>query len=126
CISHQYSSSFVLHCSINLRRAHKSTLFPYTTLFRSWEKDFNKVKELSDEIIKFKGKVVENSNSLYEVLTKRDKILRLINNVFAYTHMRLDEDSRNSTYQALNDRDMNLSVLVSEETCFIVSESIIY
>src|SRR5699024_826722 len=87
-----------------------------------WEKDFNKVKELSDEIIKFKGKVVENSNSLYEVLTKRDKILRLINNVFAYTHMRLDEDSRNSTYQALNDRAMNLSVLVSEKTSFIVPE----
>lgn len=87
-----------------------------------WEEDFNKVKELADEIVKYKDKVVENSETLYEVLTKRDEIMRLASNVFAYSHMRLDEDSRNSTYQALNDRAMNLYVLVDEKTSFIVPE----
>ncbi len=87
-----------------------------------WEKDFNKVKELANEIVEYKGKVIESSQSLYQVLNKRDKLLRLVDNIFTYSHMRLDEDSRNSIYQALNDRAMNLCVLVEEKISFIIPE----
>lgn len=88
----------------------------------AWEKDFENVKKLVKEISKYKGKTVESSNTLLEVLKLRDNLYRTISNVLVYARMRLDEDSRNGTYQALTDRATNLYVLVNGETSFIVPE----
>lgn len=87
-----------------------------------WEEDFKSVKELVKEISKYKGKTVESSSKLLEVLKLKDDLYRKISNVLVYARMRLDEDSRESTYQALTDRATNLYVLVNSKTSFIVPE----
>lgn len=87
-----------------------------------WEEDFKKVKVLADEIVVYSGKTVENSKNLMKVLVLKDNLYRLSYNVLVYARMRSDEDSRNSTYQALTDRAMGLAALVQEKTSFIVPE----
>ena len=87
-----------------------------------WEEDFKKVKALADEIEVYKGKTVESSKTLLEVLVLKDELYRLAYNVLVYARMRSDEDSRKSTYQALTDRGMGLTALVQEKTSFIVPE----
>ncbi|WP_077370029.1 oligoendopeptidase F [Anaerosalibacter sp. Marseille-P3206] len=87
-----------------------------------WEKDFEKVKTLANEIEVYSGKTVESSKNLLDVLVLKDELYRLSYNVLVYARMRSDEDSRNSTYQALTDRAMGLAALVQEKTSFIVPE----
>lgn len=87
-----------------------------------WEEDFKKVKVLADEIEVFKGKTVESSSNLLKVLVLKDELYKLTYNVFGYARMRSDEDSRNSTYQALTDRAMGLAAMVQAKTSFIIPE----
>lgn len=87
-----------------------------------WEKDFNKAKKLAVEIETYKGKTVESSSNLLKVLELKDELYRLSYNVYGYARMRSDEDSRNSTYQALADRAMGLLAFVQESTSFVIPE----
>ena len=87
-----------------------------------WEEDFKKVKVLADEIEVYSGKTVESSKNLMKVLVLKDNLYRLSYNVLVYARMRSDEDSRNSTYQALTDRAMGLAALVQAKTSFIIPE----
>ncbi len=88
----------------------------------SWEEDFKKAKELSKEIKKYKEQIGNSSKTLLEVLTLNDKLSRITSNIYTYAKMKQDEDTRNSTYQALTDRATGLMVEVEESQSFIVPE----
>lgn len=88
----------------------------------SWEESFKKAKELSKEIKKYKDQVGDSSRTLLEVLTLKDELSRITGNIYTYAKMRQDEDTRNSTYQALTDRATGLMVEVEESLSFIVPE----
>lgn len=88
----------------------------------SWEEAFKKAKELSKEIKKYKDQVGDSSRTLLEVLTLKDELSRITGNIYTYAKMRQDEDTRNSTYQALTDRATGLMVEVEESLSFIVPE----
>ncbi|WP_425447071.1 oligoendopeptidase F [Dethiothermospora halolimnae] len=88
----------------------------------SWEDDFKKLKELSNEITEFKGKVVENSNTLLEVIELKLKIDRKLENIYTYAKMKLDEDTREDKYQSLNDRATSLMVEINGKLSFITPE----
>jgi len=87
-----------------------------------WEEDSKKAKELSKKIKEYQGKLTTNSMILLEVLKLRDQLSRITENIYTYAKMRQDEDTRNSTYQALTDRATGLMVEVEESLSFIVPE----
>lgn len=87
-----------------------------------WEEDFKKLKQLSKNILKYKGAVVSSSQMLLEVLRLKDNISRISENIYTYAKMKLDEDSRNDKYQSLTDRATSLMVEVEESMSFIVPE----
>ena len=87
-----------------------------------WEEDFNEIDKLSDELAKYKGKVTENSKTLLNVINLKLNISRKIGNLFTYSKMRLDEDTRKDKYQGLNDRAKGLMVKVEGKLSFIVPE----
>ncbi|WP_416197610.1 MAG: oligoendopeptidase F [Sporanaerobacter sp.] len=87
-----------------------------------WEEDFKKAQELAEKITEYEGRTVESSATLLEVLKLRDELFRLTENVVVYARMRSDEDSRNSTYQALADRGMSLAAQIEEKASFIIPE----
>ncbi|MBM7644037.1 oligoendopeptidase F [Scopulibacillus daqui] len=89
---------------------------------QEWEKAFEHVKSLIPEVEAFKGKLGESANTLYQALQKQDELTMALGKLFAYAHMKSDEDTANSTYQALNDRASSLATLVGAKLAFIVPE----
>lgn len=87
-----------------------------------WEKDFEKVKALIPGVTAFKGKLGDSPETLYQGLQKQDELTMTLHKLYAYAHMKADEDTGNSTYQALNDRAGNLATLAGSELAFIVPE----
>ncbi|MGV3488189.1 MAG: oligoendopeptidase F [Tuberibacillus sp.] len=87
-----------------------------------WEKDFNAVKELIPQVTSYKGKLGESSETLSQMLKKQDELTMTLNKLFAYAHMKADENTANSTYQALNDRVRGLAATVGSQLSFVVPE----
>lgn len=70
----------------------------------AWEADFAKLTSMLPEVQSYQGKLGESGQSLLAAFTARDTAYELVGKLYVYAHMRLDEDTANGTYQALNDR----------------------
>ena len=55
----------------------------------------------------FQGKLGESAESLYDALQFQDQLLERLGKLYAYSHMRYDQDTTNSFYQGLDDRMKN-------------------
>ena len=87
-----------------------------------WEQEFQAIKELLPKLTEFKGKLGDSANNLLEALQYEDEISMRLGKLYTYAHMRYDQDTTNSVYQALNDRATNLYSQVSSSTAYIVPE----
>ncbi len=87
-----------------------------------WEEDFTELKKLSEQITKYKGKTVESSKTLLNVIELSNDIKRKSENIFTYAKMKLDEDTREDKYQSYTDRAKSLMVESEERLSFIVPE----
>ncbi|HDX9588296.1 TPA: oligoendopeptidase F [Bacillus pseudomycoides] len=87
-----------------------------------WETEFQAVKELLPKLTEFKGKLGESANALLETLQYEDEISMRLGKLYTYAHMRYDQDTTNSSYQALNDRATSLYSQVSSGMAYIVPE----
>ena len=88
----------------------------------AWEADFQALKEKVPALIGFKGRLGESAETLYEALQLRDDLSRQLHKLYTYAHMRYDEDTANSHYQALNDRAGSLASQVSAQLAFMTPE----
>lgn len=88
----------------------------------SWDADYNRGKLLAQDFEKYKGRVLISNENLYNALVDKDKLYRIIENLYVYSNMKLDEDTTNSTSQALSDKALNLRVEVKEKTSFLEPE----
>ncbi len=84
-------------------------------------KEFQAIKELLPKLTEFKGKLGDSADNLFEALQYEDEISMRLGKLYTYAHMRYDQDTTNSVYQALNDRATNLYSQVSSSTAYIVS-----
>ena len=87
-----------------------------------WESDYNKVKADTSNLLKYKGKLAESAETLFEGLKANSEVARLFDKVYTYAHMRSHEDSARSLYQDFADRVDSLSVEVSSANSFMVPE----
>ena len=69
-----------------------------------WEAGFKRVSEMLPDLAAFQGRLNESGKTLLAAFSFRDSILERLGKLYSYAHMRLDEDTTNNTYQALNDR----------------------
>ena len=88
----------------------------------AWEKEFQEVKALIPHVKDFQGKLGESAGSLYEALQFQDGLLERLGKLYAYSHMRYDQDTTNSFYQGLDDRMKNLYAQAASGLAFIVPE----
>ncbi|WP_214739820.1 MULTISPECIES: oligoendopeptidase F [unclassified Exiguobacterium] len=88
----------------------------------AWESDFQALKEKVPALIGFKGKLGESAETLYDALQLRDELSRMLHKLYTYAHMRYDEDTANSHYQALNDRAGSLASQISAQLAFMTPE----
>lgn len=87
-----------------------------------WEKDFIKVREMSKDLLKFKGTLSSSPDNLLNCLNLSFETSRLMEKVYVYAHMKSHEDTTDSLYQSLADRADSLSIEASSMGSFITPE----
>lgn len=88
----------------------------------AWEKSFEELKSESDEILRFKGRLYEGADVLSEALKVSETIERKLEDVVVYAHLKLDENTKDGSYQSMNSRAESLAATVSEKSAFFMPE----
>ncbi len=87
-----------------------------------WEITYNQLQSRIPEITKFQGKLSESADTLFELLKLKDNLLEQLGKLNTYSHMRYDQDTTNSFYQAMYAKVGSLATKVSSAMSFIVPE----
>lgn len=88
----------------------------------AWEKEFEEVKALIPQMEKFKGKLGESAQTLYNALQEQDELTMRVSKLYTYAHMRYDQDTTNSFYQGLNDRIKTLYTQIASALSYVTPE----
>lgn len=88
----------------------------------AWERDFKKAEKLIQEFPRLQGKIKESAAGLKEVLKSRDQLDQLLERLYVYAHLQLDQDTTNSRSQALSQRIISLATEASTAQSFLVPE----
>lgn len=87
-----------------------------------WEEDFLKVKKLLEKVEDYKGNLTNSGKDLLNGLELIMEIQEIVSRLYAYAHMRQDEDTSNQIYQGIYNRAQGLYNEVSSATSFMVPE----
>ncbi len=87
-----------------------------------WEQNFQALQKKLPTLETLQGTLAQNGQALLTVLRKRDEIYEALEKLYTYASMRKDEDTTNSTYQAMADRAMQLFVRTSTVASYIEPE----
>ena len=88
----------------------------------AWDKEYKEVKGLLPSAEKFKGKLGDNAEKLFEALTFQDEVAERLGKLYAYSHMRSDQDTTNSFYQGLDSRMNSLLAEMGSAFAYLVPE----
>ncbi|MDQ6598496.1 oligoendopeptidase F [Bacillus salipaludis] len=85
----------------------------------SWENDYKQIEEMAEKLKKFDGNIVDGQ-SLYQYLKLSEELSFVFNKLYAFAMLKVDEDTRETASQVLQDRAKQLSVKVSSSTSFFM------
>lgn len=110
------------------RNAYKDNKWKIEDLYKS-EEDFNKeLKKLEtkvQEYSNYKGKILESSDTLLSFLKFDTEFSKRLEQLFIYAHINNDSDTRDSHYQELYGKVINLNALYNELTSYVVPELLV-
>lgn len=84
--------------------------------------ELKKVSESIDVVSKYRGKILESSKTLLNFLQESDELERKLYKLYYYAHLKLDQDTTNTFYQAMEGKITNLLQQYSVLTSFVVPE----
>ncbi|ADJ14302.1 oligoendopeptidase F [Halalkalicoccus jeotgali] len=87
-----------------------------------WEAAYESLSERIPELEAYEGHTTEGGETLYELLSLREDVMRDLSQVAAYARMRRDEDTRDQEYQALTARAQSLASEASSAVSFLEPE----
>jgi oligoendopeptidase F len=90
----------------------------------AWEKDFERVKQLTGQVPEFRGHLGETTDKLLGCLKYSDELTSLCEKLFVYARMKRDENNAEPVYQALTERASALTTEVYAAISFVVPEII--
>lgn len=73
-----------------------------------WEKDYKEVSNSLRTIEKYKGKILESTNTLFEMVTTYFNVARKVEKVYIYAHLNYDAETGNTKYQNYDGMVKNL------------------
>jgi oligoendopeptidase F len=88
----------------------------------SWQEEFKQLQEEFPKVEAYKGKLGESAEQLYNYFKLEDELSMRLGKLYAYAHMRYDEDTTNSFYQGLNAQAETLITQASSAMSFAVPE----
>ena len=96
-----------------------------TSIFASdeeWEAEFKAIEALEQEAKTYKGKATESAESLYKTLQFGDRMYERFSKLYVYSHLKHDQDTTNSQYQATDSRVRSLGAKLSAVWSFLTPE----
>lgn len=87
-----------------------------------WEEELSELKKEIKKFQEYQGKLADQASNLYDLLVLQDKIAERLGKLYTYAHMRYDQDTTNSFYQALNAKAENLLTQAASAMSYIVPE----
>lgn len=90
-----------------------------------WYKNLDVLRGYKEKILAFKGKLGSSSKTLLEFYQQVEELLRLLDDLLNYSSRKRDQDTKNSTYQAMDGAMMTAYVEVSEVLSFETPEIIL-
>ncbi|WP_252502449.1 oligoendopeptidase F [Sporosarcina sp. Marseille-Q4943] len=87
-----------------------------------WEQEFKEIEELSGKAETFKGTLNQGADALFEALSYRDTIYQRMGKLYTYAHLKGDQDTTNSFYQAMESRAKTLYVKISTALSYFTPE----
>lgn len=103
----------------------KELTWELETIFASdelWEEEFDKLSTDIPKIKEFQNKLGESADTLYQLFKTQDEMSERLGKLYAYSHMRYDEDTTNSFYQAMNQKAESILTIASSNMSYIVPE----
>lgn len=88
----------------------------------AWEEEYKEVEKYSERGASYQGTLGNGAAALLEALTYRDSLVQRVRVLGVYAHLKSDQDTTNSFYQAMDGRMKNLFVKVSTTLSFFVPE----
>ena len=86
------------------------------------EQSIEKVKKLCDKVVSYKGKIMKDSETLYNFYQDYEKMNRLLEKLFIYTCLNFDSDTSNNEAKKQKLQVEKLCDKVNEKLSFINSE----
>lgn len=86
------------------------------------KKDIDSVKKMTEEILKYKGHIMDSSSTLLEFLKLTEKQDRLIEKLYVYSKMDYDVDTTDNSTKSLKMKIEKLSEDIGEKYSFIEPE----
>ncbi len=96
-----------------------SDIYPTTD---AWEKDFSLIEENLETLQKYRGKLGKSAKNLEACLKESEKLERVIDQLYVASHLLKDQDTGNSTSQALANRIASLSQKFYQGRAFLWPE----
>ena len=87
-----------------------------------WEEDLKKVYEVSKTIASYQGKLSDGADTLLALMKANEEQTLLLGAIYGYAHMREDQDTANSKYQAMKQRGMSAYMDAAEKSAFMNPE----
>ena len=107
------------------RSAYSTNKWNIEDLYKTEEDFYVELEELSQLVYKYndyKGKLLNSSKTLLELLEFDTEFSKRLEQLYIYAHINNDSDTRNSHYQELFGKVVNLNALSNELTSYIVPE----
>ncbi|MBD3170483.1 MAG: oligoendopeptidase F [candidate division Zixibacteria bacterium] len=87
-----------------------------------WEAEYKRAQGLIARAKEFTGKLADSAELLYECLSIRTDLHRIVHNLFQYAKLNQDLDNRVSKYQAMTERAVVLDSQISAAYSFVEPE----
>lgn len=87
-----------------------------------WEKEYETVEKYAEQAVSYQGKLHNDAATLLEALLYRDDLVQKLRRLGVYSHLKSDQDTTNSFYQAMDGRMSTLFVNVSTTLSFFLPE----
>lgn len=88
----------------------------------AWKADTEKLAPMLEKIASYEGRLGEGANVMLEFFRLYEDIIVLVENIGNYACRKKDEDTKNSTYQAMYSQAMSLYVKTNSSVSFLESE----
>ena len=84
----------------------------------AWSQALSESASLPEELAAYQGKLGESAETLLSYLTRMEEISHQADQLFVYAMLRADEDTANSTHQAMKGKCFSFLVSLSSATAF--------